>query len=847
VSRIRNAVAVNCNAPTTPAALVLALALTPVACSETAAPPEAARLAFVTAPSSSATNRVPFATQPVVRLQTADGNAVAQGGVQVTVAITAGGGTLAGNLTATTAGDGRATFSGLEIQGVAGAKTLTFSAPGLTSITTTVTTTGGAATALSIEAGNLQLEGEGLPVPVRPAVRATDIDGNGSPATTITFSVASGGGSITGATQVTSADGIATVGSWTLGVEGTNALSANASGVGDAVGFSATALRLAVASVTVSSPLSSPLTAHTTRQLTAVALDSVGRTLANRAFTWTSADPDIASVSEVGIVRGELPGEGVVQATSEARSGSLAVTVIAPTLTVALPSSQGDSSLTGHLGATVNNNQGPPAGFAYGFGYYSSVHALSEVHASRAQLGWGAWLLPDNRLFDSPLCPVGTIARDHWPERGPSYRDVYQTIEGGMGKWGSTRFPTPIAKFRINGTPDCYNTQVASSAWTFGGQLLPDAKVGLAQLSNRLLVPPDGLTFTSSGTVFGNAWIALPLIPAYTAPSGLDVGDQSWTLFVNAANFSGPVTFYTPEAWTQVHSEDATGRGRSHDVLPMFGGGVAMEMGTLPFFTGVGPDGTLYRRVPRLSFPLAGNGQSVLQQDLHFYSKQAIWNAVAQWIEDGTVATAFDAAGQASPLIAGSSMGVRIGGEVVGFPASFYAGALTTSAALPAFGLRWSGGEFEEGIFPEYYRQDGTTWAAVPVSEVPRTTWLVDQTFPPLPQGSYPRANTSTSAPFSSASWAAGPFVASLSDGSSVEYVWYRFVDQPAITRLGLSNEVLTKLQAFAESLHENSGARGVSMSAPSEGTLASLDAAQIVTPPVGLEKGYVPVVIRQF
>jgi hypothetical protein len=828
-------------------AICLCVAVLGLACSEPTAAPQPARLAVVTPPTVNAVNRVPFAAQPVIRLETLDGNVVARSGIPVSVAITAGGGTLVGELTVVTDTDGRAAFTGLAIQGVAGAKTLTFSAPSLSAATASLTTVGGTATTLELEAGDAQVEGEGIAVPVRPAVRASDVDGNGSPGTTVTFAVTSGGGSITGAAQVTNATGIATVGGWTLGDEGDHALRASAPGVADTVTFTATALRLAVASVGVTSLESGPLTAHTTRQLSAAARDSVGRALTNRDIVWSSADTGIVSVTEEGMARGELPGTGAVLASSEGVTGSLPLTVVAPTLAIAVPSAENDSSLTGHLGAQVNGNAGPPPGFAYGFGYYSSVHALSDVHARRAQLGWGAWMLPDNRDFDAPLCPVGTVARDNWPERGPSYRDVYQTIEGGMGKWGSTRFPAPIAKFRVNGTPDCYNTQIASSTWTFGGELLPNDKLGLAQLSNRLLVPPDGLTFTTSGTMFGNAWIALPLIPAYTAPTGLAVGDQSWTLFVRASNFSGPVTFYTPETWTRVHLTDATGRGRSHDVRPMFGGGVAMEMGTLPFFTGIGPDGTRFRRVPRLTFPIASAGQSVLQQDLSFFSKQAIWDGIATWMTGGAPVTAFNEAGASSPTVAGSSMGVRLGGQNIEFPTSFYAGAVTTAASQQAFGLRWTGGEFEEGVFPEYYRETDATWTAVPASEVPRTTWLIDQTFPALARGSYARANTSVSAPFDAGAWAAGPFITSLSDGSSVEYVWYRFVDQPAIARLGLTAETLDSLQAFVESLHANSGTMGVSLPAPTSGTLAMLDPAQIVSPPAGLEVGYVPVVIRQF
>jgi hypothetical protein len=104
----------------------------------------------------------------------------------------------------------------------------------------------------------------------------------------------------------------------------------------------------------------------------------------------------------------------------------------------------------------------------------------------------------------------------------------------------------------------------------------------------------------------------------------------------------------------------------------------------------------------------------------------------------------------------------------------------------------------------------------------------------------------SSSAPFASADWSGGPFTTTLSDGSTVEYACYRFVDQPAIARLGLSDEVLAKLQAFGESFHQHSGTQGITLAAPASGALATMDPALIVTPPAGLEQGHVPVVIRQ-
>jgi hypothetical protein len=84
---------------------------------------------------------------------------------------------------------------------------------------------------ISPSAGNNQTAPAGTAVATPPAVFVQDAYGNPAGGVTVTFAVASGGGSITGATATTNAAGIATVGSWTLGtVAGSDTLTATAPG-----------------------------------------------------------------------------------------------------------------------------------------------------------------------------------------------------------------------------------------------------------------------------------------------------------------------------------------------------------------------------------------------------------------------------------------------------------------------------------------------------------------------------------------------------------------------------------------------------------------------------------------
>ncbi|MGL4576598.1 MAG: PQQ-dependent sugar dehydrogenase, partial [Burkholderiaceae bacterium] len=79
-------------------------------------------------------------------------------------------------------------------------------------------------------------------VPTAPAIKVSDREGRGVANAQVTFVVVSGGGVVTNAQQATNAEGIATVGAWTLGPNpGENILSARTAGLPE-VTFRATAL-----------------------------------------------------------------------------------------------------------------------------------------------------------------------------------------------------------------------------------------------------------------------------------------------------------------------------------------------------------------------------------------------------------------------------------------------------------------------------------------------------------------------------------------------------------------------------------------------------------------------------
>ena len=92
-------------------------------------------------------------------------------------------------------------------------------------------TVAGPSATISVRAGNNQQALIGTSVPIPPSVVVRDYNNNPVSGRQITFIASSGGGSITGGSQTTNAEGIATVGSWTLGASaGMNTLTALVAG-----------------------------------------------------------------------------------------------------------------------------------------------------------------------------------------------------------------------------------------------------------------------------------------------------------------------------------------------------------------------------------------------------------------------------------------------------------------------------------------------------------------------------------------------------------------------------------------------------------------------------------------
>lgn len=503
--------------------------------------------------------------------------------------------------------------------------------------------------------------------------------------------------------------------------------------------------------------------------------------------------------------------------------------------------------LHGYIGYRASR---PPSRSEYsmGMGFYAAVWPLIDKPLARFQIGLpSAWITPnnsDNR--DKPLAPIGTHARDHWPERGPTYGSVFQTVEGGLGYWARNHWRYGPPKFSMNATPQCYDYEVGSPGWSFfyDDEALPDHRLGIAQLSNRLLIPPDALPFEGNpnGKFLGYTYMALP----FTKPTTGDppTGDQAWTCFLSAANFKGPMAYYIPETWSKIGKifNYPFIYGRGLDARPGRMGGGAMEINTVPRFDSTDKQGVTYSKIPVLQFPVDDQGRTLLVQDVTYYSKAALYDEFKAWRDGGAACSGrFDKTGAWTSTLTTRTPRYDQGGKVMEGVEKVF----DTKIFDNVWGLAWFDGTVSRfGRFPQYYKHVGDKRLAVKAEDVPPETGLLTKEFRLARRG--PAYTSPKQGAWTNPGPAGKSYTRKLADGSIVTYAWYRFVDQPSFQQYKWSEAKKDRLQAFVEKIHKQWPIDRDYMAPPSQGKLAALDPALLVKLPAGMEVGYVPIVTHQ-
>lgn len=448
----------------------------------------------------------------------------------------------------------------------------------------------------------------------------------------------------------------------------------------------------------------------------------------------------------------------------------------------------------------------------------------------------------------------------------------YSDVEGGLGWWRDTQFPTETPKFVMGGVGPDFSVIANGPAHGWGTWEKPRGLYGVAQLSPWLLFPIDGLNIKqgASGEFFGYGYLNLPLCDArklVVDGKEIPTGGNCWTLFISAANFKGPVAFFTPLFWAEACiTKDPKFAGLLLDSCPAEPNrAVQMETQWIPCRVAKDSKGESYARIAPTLFPLNENDMSVVVHKDTVYNNKALYDSVKAWFEGGPVCK-----GAINPEGAFERQFVRRGyatwqihmpgqdGKETRIDIDWNSFATPIPLAKDTYAYQWNfkiakkDGKFV--VLPEYYHLENPgdgkkpKWVPVPPDKVPAETGLHQLKFE-RPVEKKPQPYTTPEDPQSC--WKkpgpkAGPFKVKLGDGSVVTYYWYRFADQPAMLKAGLTDEERERMQAKVEKLHREWSKDRAYLPLPSRGKLAEVDPAQLVTPPKGLEYGYVPIATKQ-
>ncbi|QDU66172.1 hypothetical protein [Engelhardtia mirabilis] len=524
---------------------------------------------------------------------------------------------------------------------------------------------------------------------------------------------------------------------------------------------------------------------------------------------------------------------------------------ICASIAVALAAPASGQLMHGYLGVP---NEAPSAEYGGGFSMYVAAWPLlEEWPGNRFQTGlFGTWMFAQK------------------PERELEGK-LYSDIEGGLGWWRDTRFATATPKFIMGGVTLNFATWANGPGAGKGRDWdEPRGKYGVAQLSPWVIWPPDGLNLAQGtcGELFGYGYLPLPLTEpkATTAGHPVPTGDQSWTLFLNTANFKGPVAFFTPYFFSQHTIDRPDLAGIFLDAMPSDPGrALQMETQYIPATLELDRRERAYARSAPTRFPLNGDDASVLVHRITSYKRLALWDAVETWFDGGEPASGAIApeAGRLHTIPGHGWSTWKIHADDT--PNEEQRTIAWSSFAEPValddhtFGYRWSQEwvarpkqQKDAPLFtlPEFFELEdgdgGPIWNPVRRNAVPVRRDLERASFVPTEAHDPAPYTTPEDGCWSEPGPVAGPFEAELGDGSVVTYHWYRFADQPALLNADLSDEEREQLQDRVELLHRAWTRDREYLPPPDLGELASLDPALIVEPPKGLEVGYVPIVTRQ-
>jgi hypothetical protein len=354
----------------------------------------------ISATASGAVNHWVITTQPaaatvagvamssvVATLKDAANVTVASYNGTASIAIGANPGTSTLSGTATVgAVNGVATFSGLSLNKIGTGYTLVASGVSATTATTTTfNITAAAAAILSIQSGNLQTGTPSTLLALPLVALVTDALGNPVNGTSVTFAIATGGGSLGTASGATNAAGTRSS-TWTLGAAaGSQTVTITSTGLSGSPLTATANLGGGPVASSVVAPRTFTITAlGATTTIVAQARDAATNPVTG-SFTWVSRAAAVATVNSAGLVTAVTNGAAYIVATEAGGTKDSALVTVAQTLaTIAITPNPRNVYLGASYAyaASAVDGLGNPLAAQPSFTWSTQSGAIATINAS---------------------------------------------------------------------------------------------------------------------------------------------------------------------------------------------------------------------------------------------------------------------------------------------------------------------------------------------------------------------------------------------------------------------------------------------------------------------------------
>jgi hypothetical protein len=475
----------------------------------------------------------------------------------------------------------------------------------------------------------------------------------------------------------------------------------------------------------------------------------------------------------------------------------------------------------------------------------------------------GTWLHGNGINFDA-ACGCNPLGWPNNPKVRPDQANyccgsgnkscsfLFETIEGGA---------QDDERWRAGANVGCFSFKAGVGLFNYGGgegSQHPCGQIAFASLSNRMVMQPNGMSFEQDG-VIGTGYVRTPL-----GKTSADDDRSFVTLVSDTETFAGPLGYYLPEFWAGRDTTALPGgtypypkwANQSHLLKDMGSPGVgisndqfAVEWNHGYTFQQNSSSGDLFYKLPPIRFPFPENNELILGLGQKVHTDEELSVPLEAALASGSLDPAKIMANSKPANCQNDTQkatfhieGPRDGGEniVIGELAT----VIENNTCI--WKLKGDGPYLK---FPQYLDKD---LKPADMSKVPAA--LINQTFP-LDKDIFSRVFNGLGNATQTCYTSPGPADPKLHcahskvNGYWLAYRWYKFVDQPALQRQHLSAAQRAFLQHRIEVLHDMLGpvSRWLKPGIATPGTdLAHVDPVALVSPPPGLETGYVPIAMYE-